>query len=104
MRCWPGRLGSHGQDRVFVAAGTHLARRKNGVGGDPVARLLVGLSRIGLEHYPFAWPPAARIHLVTEPNRKLLLVVMCIALRSEVDVALGQPQCAEILRDVVRVR
>jgi hypothetical protein len=72
--------------------------------GVPVTRLLESLARIGLEYDPFARPPAARIHLVMEPSRELLFVVMRIALRSEVDVALGEPQCTEIFSDVVRVR
>jgi hypothetical protein len=44
--------------------------------------------------------PSAAYHLISEPGRKFFLVIMSIAPRSEVDIALGKPQGAEVFPDV----
>ena len=61
------------------------------------SRALERLPSVRFEHDALAWPPAPRIHLVAKPGRKLLLVIIRVTLRPEIDVALREPQRAKIL-------
>jgi hypothetical protein len=55
------------------------------------SRALERLPSVRFEHDALAWPPAPRIHLVAKPGRKLLLVIIRVTLRPEIDVALRAP-------------
>ncbi len=91
-------------DRALVLPAAHAAIREYPVVGDPLARLLEHLARVGLEHQPLAGTPAARVHAIVEPLRKLVLVVVRVKLRPHVDVALRAAQRVEKLAQVFRVR
>src|SRR6476469_3706983 len=62
-------------DRLLVASGAQIAVREDAVRGDPVARLLVDVGGIGLEHQPLARTPAPRVHLAVEALGELVLVI-----------------------------
>src|SRR5690349_10418078 len=86
------RLPHHGG---LVLAGSHVGAGKDLVAGDPLEGLLVGLLGVGLEHQPLARAPASRVHLGVPAGRELLRVVMRVAVRAQVDVALRALEGAE---------
>src|SRR5271169_793859 len=90
-------------DRAFVLAAAHLAARKDAVLLDPLKGFLKGLFRIRLEHQSLAGTPTPRIYRAMEAHRELLLVVVGIKLRPQVDVALRATQRAEVFTHVFRV-
>src|SRR5580658_654115 len=96
-------LGRLAENRSFVPAAAHFARRKNPVLLDPGERLLEGLLRIRLEDQALARTPAPRIDLAVEALRKFLLVITGVQFRPQVDVALGASQCVEILPHILRI-
>src|SRR6476646_8398723 len=91
-------------DRLLVAPGAQIAVREDAVRGDPVARLLVDVGGVGLEHQPLARAPAPRVHLGVEALGKLVLVIMRVLLRPQVDVALRAAQRLEEFAQIFRVR
>src|SRR5450631_2212 len=95
-----GRSG-RADDGLLVAARAHAAIGKNAVIGDPFEGLLVDLPGIGLEHQTLARTPAARIHGGVIAQRELVVVVMRVAIRTQVDVALRPPQRAEELAQIL---
>src|ERR1044071_9056314 len=97
------RSGGEGEDRLFVAAGTPLAWGKDAVRRDPFARLRKCLASIGLEHDALARPPAPGIHHIAEARREFLAVIMRVALRPQVDVALGEAERPEVFLHVLRL-
>src|SRR5262245_47791083 len=89
--------------RLLVTGAAHLSFWENAVGSNPLERFLIDFLGVGLENQAFAGPPAPGIHLGVEAVRKLLLVIMGVELRPQVDVALGLAQGAEELAQVFRV-
>src|SRR6185312_6183962 len=87
----PQRSGE-GDGRFCVSAAAQIAIRENAVRGDPFARLGEDLFGVGLEHQPLARAPAPRIHLGVEALGELVLVIMRVLLRPQVDVALRAAQ------------
>jgi hypothetical protein len=82
----------------------HLVGREDGVPGDPFARLSESLARVRLEDDALARPPASGVDLIAKARRKLLLVIMRVALRPEIDIALRQAQGAEIFANILGIR
>src|SRR3569623_445664 len=92
------------QGRLFVLAGAHGTFREHAVRGDPLEALLVDLLGVGLEHQALSGAPAPRVHLGVEAVRELVLVIVRVELRPQVEVALRLAQRAEELAQVLRVR
>src|SRR5262249_26394289 len=97
----PGRRLTDGEDRVFLAAGAHLAFGEDAVRRDPREAFLVHLLRVGFENEAFARAPAPRVHHVAEARRKFLAVIMRVAVGPQIDVALCPAQCAEIFPHIL---
>ena len=66
--------------------------------GDPVDRLVVGFLGVGLEHEAFARTPAPRVHQRVVAHREFVLVVVRVAVRPQIDVALRATQARKNLR------
>src|SRR5215510_405956 len=82
------RLRVHARDRLLVLARAHGAGGEDLVLGDPLEGLVEDLLRIGLEHDPLPGAPAPRVHQRVEADRKLVPVVVGVAIGPDVDVAL----------------
>src|ERR1700722_3179886 len=105
-----GAAYSHGialrrerHDRAFIPTGTHVGTGEDLVARDPLERLLEPLLCVGLEHEPLARAPAAGVHHGVPARRELLLVVVRVALRPQVDVTLGALERAEEFSQILRV-
>src|SRR3954465_3068259 len=88
---------------LFVLALAHVLSLEDAALADPLEGLFEHFLRVGLEHDALARPPAPRVHHRDEARRELLLVVMRIELRAQIDVALGFPQRAVVLPHVLRI-
>src|SRR5215467_15030999 len=95
-------LRIQGQRRLFVIAAAHAAIGKHAMRGDPFERLLVDFLGVRLEDQPFAWSPALRIHQGMEAIGELVLIIVSIKLRTQIDVALRTAQRAEKLSQILR--
>src|SRR6516162_3168456 len=96
-------LHVHGQRRLFVIAAAHAAIGKHAMRGDPFERLLVDFLGVRLEDQPFAWSPAPRIHQGMEAIGELVLIIVSVELRTQIDVALRTAQRAEKLSQILRI-
>ena len=59
--------------------------------------------RVGLEHDAFPRAPAACVHLHMPAHRELVLVVMRVEFRAQIDVALGALERAGVFAQVLDV-
>ena len=88
-----------GDDRTCVILlPIPVSRSKMLAVGDPVVGLVEDFLGIGLEHQPLARPPAARVHPAWIARRELVLVIVRVEFRPQIDVALGALQRAEEFR------
>src|SRR5262249_42711462 len=83
------------QRRFFIIAASHAGIGEHAVGGNPLERLLVDFFGIRLEYQPLAGSPAPRIHHCMEAIGELVLVIMGVKLRPQVDIALRPAQRPE---------
>src|SRR5262245_12939215 len=97
------RLAAQADDSLFIPSRAHLAGFEQPVLGDPSKGLLKDLLAVGLKHDALAGPPGARVHARMKALGELGLVIVRVELWPHVDIALGTPQCAEELGDVLRV-
>src|SRR5262249_28560321 len=93
-------LARCGDDGILVGARAHAAVGEDAVVGDPFEGLLVDLLGVRLDHEALARTPAARVHHGVVTRGELVLVVVSVAIRAQVDVALRALERAEELAQV----
>src|SRR5258705_6236188 len=90
-----------GDDGVFVTSSSHVG--EDLALGDPGEGVFVDLLAVGLEDDALARAPASRVHGGMEAFGKFTGVIVGIALRSHVDIALRAAQRAAVASHVSRI-
>jgi len=84
--------------RFSVLARDGVVFFKNSTLQNPLLGILVYVVGVGLENDALARAEQARVHHVVEPARELLLVIVRVAVRVQVNVGLRRPTGLIFLR------
>src|SRR5262245_55922207 len=90
-----GELAVQARDGLLGLARAHGPGGEDAVLGDPLDGLVEDLLRVRLEHDALARAPAPGVHQRVEADRKLVPVVMGVAIRPQVAVPLRLLERAE---------
>src|SRR5262245_21776296 len=97
------RRGLHRYHRVFVTAAAQRPVGEDLALGDPSESLFVDRLAIGLEHDAFARSPTPRVHGGVVALGKLVFVVVRVAFRPHVDIALRPAQGPVVAAHVLSI-